>query len=293
MQKEEYLARLRSIGEQNKEKILECIAKSEPEGRSTSELREETGLHRDTVYNLSKQLEDQEWIKKSGKYGKYRLTEKAFNDPSIGSWIFKSEVMRSIARWSVPADRPNKFCRLDTKIHDKEYETEVKLFEFTNKIGALIAYILLQALRPRDIAINGTSKKKVKLSGKEKTEQATRWVENTISPARLLFEFSKLRPVADGLAIHSHPSINKSHPPEAQEKIKEVYDKRRKIDPHNPLWTDYELDEDTFARLTIAFANIYPEINAQLEYIRKTLPDKIQKHKEWDRKYLEEQQKKT
>ena len=189
MQKDEYLAKLRSIGEQNKEKILERIAKSEPEGRSTSELREETGLHRDTVYNLSKQLEDEELIKKSGKYGKYRLTEKAFNDPSIGSWIFRNEVMRSIARWSVSAARPNKFCNLDTKIQDKEYEAEVELFEFANKIGALIAYILLHALRPRDIAINGTSKKKVKLSGREKTEQATRWVENTISPLGYYLNF--------------------------------------------------------------------------------------------------------
>ena len=39
-------------------------------------------------------------------------------------------------------------------------------------------------------------------------------------------------------------------------------------------------------------SNIYPEINAQLELIRKTLPDKIQKHKEWDKKYLDEQKKK-
>jgi hypothetical protein len=280
MQKEEYLAKLRFIGEQNKENILECIAKSEPDGRSTSELRQETGLHRDTIYNLSKQLEDDGWVKKGGKYGKYRLTEKAFNDPSIGSWIFRGEVMRSIARWSVPWTKPNKFCNLETKVPNKQYQTEGELFRFANKIGALIVYILLHALKPRDISLNGTSERKIKLSGKEKTEQAARWVENTISPRGLLFEFSRLRIVKEGLAVHgwAHPSLK---------------GQRRLMEPYDPLWTEYELDKDTFQELTTAFANIYPEINALLELIRESLPDKIQKHKEWDKKYLLNRQQKN
>jgi hypothetical protein len=283
LQKKEYLAKLKSIGEQNKEKILEHIAKSEPEGRSTSELKEETGLHRDTIYNLSKQLESDEWIRKSGKYGKYRLTEKALNDPSIGSWIFRGEVMRGISKWSVPTDKPNKFCRLDVKNLNRESQTERELFDFANKIGALITYIMLHALRPRDITINGSSKMKVKLSGKEKSEQAIRWVENTISPFWILDSFQKLRTVKEGLAM-----CGESSPPEFQ-RLMEKQNKRRKMQPHDPLWTQYELDEDTFSKLATAFANTYPEINAQLEYIRKTLPDKIQKHKEWDRKYLGQQ----
>jgi predicted transcriptional regulator len=136
-----------------------------------------------------------------------------------------------------------------------------------HKHGSLITYILLHALRPRDIAINGTSKMKVKLSGKEKSEQATRWVENTISPFWILDAFKKLRTVKEGLAIWGESS-----PPEFQ-RLTEKQNKRRKMQPQDPLWTQYELDEDTFNKLTTAFANIYPEINAQLEYIRKTLPD--------------------
>jgi IclR helix-turn-helix domain len=278
--KEEYIARLRLVGEQNKETILECIAKNEPEGRSTSELSEETGLHRDTIYSLSKQLENEGWVKKGGKYGKYHLTEKALNDPSIGSWIFRGEVMRSIARWSVPWAKPNKFSSLEAKAPNKEYEIEGELFDFANKIGALVVFILLHALRPRDIAINGTSKKKIKLSGKEKTEQARRWVDNTISPRWLLFEFSKLRIVAEGLAVHG--SVHQS-----------VKDRRRLMKPDDPLWTQYELDNDAFQRLTSAFANVYPEINALLELIRKSLPDKVQKHKEWNKKYLQNRKQKN
>lgn len=277
--KKDYLEKLKSIGEQNKEKILDHIARNEPEGRSTGQLIQDTKLSRETIYTLCKQLEEKGLISKSNKFAKYRLTDNALYDPTLSSWIFRGEVMRGIARWSVPISKPNKFCKIDTHNRDKEYQTERELFDFSNKISALITYILLHALRPRDISINGTSKKKIRLSGKEKSEQATRWVENTISPARLLFEFSNIRSVKKGLAVHGWvPPV-----------LKGQY---RTIDTDDPGWTDYELDEENFNKLTTAFANIYPEINAQLEYIRKTLPDKIQKHKESDKKYLEEQKQK-
>jgi hypothetical protein len=274
-----FLMKQKSLGELNKEKIMQTLAFNHPNGRTTHELKIDTGLDRDTIYTHGEDLKKSGLVIKKGKFGKYHLTEKALSDPSIGSWIFRGEVMRGITKWSVPGSRPNKFCNIDTQNRDKEYQTERELFDFANKLSALITYILLHALRPRDISFNGTSKKKIKLSGKEKTEQATRWVENTISPARLLFEFSKLRPVKKGLAVYG----------EVQPALKDQY---RTMDINDPLWTDYELNEENFKKLTMAFANIYPEINEQLENIRKTLPDKIEEHKESNRKYLEEQQQK-
>jgi DNA-binding transcriptional ArsR family regulator len=265
--REKLIMNQRSLGEQNKEKIMQSLAFNHPIGRTTHELKIDTGLDRDTIYTHGENLKKMGLVIKEGKFGKYRLTEKALNDPSIGSWIFRGEVMRGVAKWSVPGSKPNKFCNIDKQICDKEYQTERELFDFANKISALITYILLHALRPRDVSINGASRKKVRLSGKEKTEQAIRWVENTISPARLLFEFSRLRPVKKGLAVHGWV------PPA----LKDQY---RTMDIDDPLWTDYELDEENFKKLTTAFANIYPEINEHLEHIRKTLPDKIQKHKE-------------
>lgn len=283
----------KSLGEQNKEKILSDIARSEPEGRTTGELTRDTGLSRETIYTQCKELQDLGLISKKGKFAKYRLTDKTLYDPTLSAWVFRGEVMRGIARWSVPWTRPNKFCRLEPNTPDKEYETEAGLFDFANKIGALIVYVLLHALRPRDTALNGSSKMKVvNLSGKVKTEQAKRWVENTISPFLILREFSNLDQVAEGLAVHYHPPIDESLSTKIKEKKKEAYKKRRKMDPHDPFWTGFELDRENFNRLTAAFANVYPEINAQLEYIRKTLPDKIQRHKEWDRKHSEEQRKK-
>jgi hypothetical protein len=279
----------------NKQKILGAIAKSEPEGRSTSELVRETGLHRDTVYTISKQLEEVDWIKKTDKYGRYHLTETAVMDPHTASWIFSAEVMSNFRKWYTPPSRPNKFSSFDSKDSDL---VERELFEFGNKIGALITYILIQAIRPRDIRIKGSrnnqSAKKIKLSGKEKTEQARLWVEKTINPVRILFEFCRLPPVKKGLAVFGEDiPIEKSLPAEVQEKYRVIQKKRRKMSTDDPLWTDSELDEETFNKLTTAFANIYPEINTQLEYIRRTLPDKVQKHKEWDRKYFEEREKKT
>jgi hypothetical protein len=294
--KQDYLAKLRSIGEQNKEKILECIARSQPEGRSTGQLKEDTKLSRETIYTLCTQLERAGLISKKGKFAKYRLTNRALDDPVLSSWIFSREVMQSLSKWTVPASRPNKFSSIDEKNRADEYVTQRELFEFGNKISALITYILLQALRPRDIRINGTKNnetaKGIQLSGKEKTEQAKLWVEKTINPFRILFEFCKIPIVAKGLAVWAGDiPIEKSLPVEVQEKAKDIQKKRRKINSHDPLWTQFELDKENFNKLTTAFAEIYPEINAQLELIRKMLPDKIQEHKDWDRKYLQDQKK--
>ena len=241
----------KSLGEQNKEKILRSLAYSHPNGRTTHELKIDTGLDRDTIYTHGENLKKSGLVTKDGKFGKYRLTEKALNDPRIGSWIFMRDAMQGVARWSVSKSRPNKFCSIDTQNLDEEYRTERELFDFANKISALITYMLVYALRPRDISINGASKKKIRLSGKEKTDQAIQWVENTISPARLLFEFSRLRPVKRGLAVHGWV------PPALRGRY-------RRINIEDPLWTDYELDEENFKKLTTAFANIYPEINEQL-----------------------------
>jgi hypothetical protein len=292
LSKQDYIAKLRTIGEQNKEKILEDIARSG--GRSTGQLKEDTGLSRETIYTLCRQLEQAGLISKKGKFAKYRLTNKALEDPALSSWIFSREAMKSFSRWTVMASRPNKFSTINEENHAAEYLAQRELFEFGNKIGALITYILLQAIRPRILRINGTktsgTAKKVQLSGKEKTEQAKLWVEKTINPFRILFEFCRVPTIAKGLAVWAGDiPIDKSLPAEVQKKARDIQKKRRKINPQDPLWTQFEMDEESFSKLTAAFAIIYPEINAQLELIRRTLPDKIEEHKEWDRKHLEAQ----
>jgi hypothetical protein len=53
------------------------------------------------------------------------------------------------------------------------------------------------------------------------------------------------------------------------------------------------MNKEDFDRLAMAFSNLYPRLYEEFETIRNTLPDKIQKHKEWDRKYLEVEKKRV
>jgi DNA-binding IclR family transcriptional regulator len=54
-----FIRKNKTIEEQNREKILRCLINAHPEGRSTSELTEDTGLDRDTIHEHCKAFSKQ------------------------------------------------------------------------------------------------------------------------------------------------------------------------------------------------------------------------------------------
>jgi hypothetical protein len=140
---------------------------------------------------------------------------------------------------------------------------------------------------------------------------AETWIDS-IKGARLFYEFEQLQLVKRGRSIHDPTPMdyrkvldalpesdrkklneNSELKKKFKEWLKDRYDyfDRRRFDPHNPLWSYYEMNKEDFDRLAGAFGNLYPRLYEEFENVRKTLPGRIQKHKEWDRKYLKEQKK--
>ncbi|HEU4443554.1 MAG TPA: hypothetical protein VFR94_02655 [Nitrososphaeraceae archaeon] len=299
--------------------ILEIIAKHEPEGRHVIPLSKDINTHRATASRLCGELANDNWIKRENKQAPYHLTQKAYGDPGLGAFLFSGQTARrSYDKIIMSLD--NKFCNKklcgdisDPKksAHTDDIVNELLLFEFVNRIGAWVTYIMMQAVRPDSvhIAIDGARFEIRK--GKDKDKVAETWIDS-IKGMRLFYDFEQLKLVKRGRSIHDptpmdyrkilgalskgdRKTLNENS--ELKKKLKEWlkdhynYFGSRRFDPFNPLWSYYEMNKEDFDRLARAFRNLYPRLYEEFETIRKGLPHKIQKHKEWDKKYLKEEKK--
>ena len=227
---------------ENQNKFLQCITF---EGKTTAQILNETGLHRDTVHIIGRELMKQGRVIKVGKFGKYRLTEVAFMDPGVRAWRFHVKAIKEILTRKVFVH--NKFIK--NKINAKVPIEEEDLFVFSVKIGALITYILLKATRPTDLANQSESQKDL-----IKDQLSKRWVEDAINPYHLMAEFRKLGIVTRG---------------------------RKPYDPKDSTWSINEMvDKKNYNNLILAFKSIYPAIFPVLEEIYHEQP-LVMKYELW------------
>jgi hypothetical protein len=204
----------KDVAELNKEKILQCLASGDIDGKSTTSIANETGLHRDTVYTLSRQLIATGLLMKGqGRWGKYRLTKKALGDVSLLGWIFGRSAFKEILKKGSKILSNCQYCKNadlkdEAKISDEEFERRL-LFSFTILIGAYVMFVFLKSFEPSAIeAIAGkkrpfrTSLQKEgssNISGRHKDELVRQWVNNAIQPYMMLTEFRKLRLICRNL----------------------------------------------------------------------------------------------
>lgn len=266
----------KTIGEQNREKILRCLINAHTEGRSTSELTEDTGLDRDTIHEHCAALSKQGLvIKKDGKRGKYYLTGKSSADPDLRAYWFNHRAMQNF--WSMNAHKNNSFCKLNYASHNEDYLGQASLFVFANNIGAYITYVLLEAARPNKkttLNLKTTEGSKKFIVNNSNDETTRKWIEKSINPLSILNEFEKLQCVKRGL--------------------------RRFTDATDPLdssFSIHEMDEENFKKLIRAFSNTFPQAFEKLETIRKQLKNEIHEEdrqfSKWKKKLMwnEEMQK--
>jgi hypothetical protein len=190
--------RLKSAGEQNKDKIIKEVASSEPDGKSTGELHEITKLHRDTIYTLCKDLIDDKYLVKSGKFGKYRLGPKALEDSALYGFLFGSRVASKFSDIQPFICEYSKFCKNkycrellnqspNWRARNEDLHDQLELFEFALRIGAIITYELIQSAKYA---------KPEYLSAAKKNERILKWIENSVRPFLLLNLFRGSMPVA-------------------------------------------------------------------------------------------------
>ena len=151
----------RQRGDETRQKILEIIIRSEPVGKTSGELVRETGLHRDYIRLICNGMVARGLIVRSGgKFGKYHLAPKTLKgNPRLNAHLFASKVCKEFNRLGNEAICGksifcnNNFCKEVFDLADNDENNpelpvdEIYFFEFALRVGAIITYQLLQAIR--------------------------------------------------------------------------------------------------------------------------------------------------
>lgn len=234
--------------EPNRLEILRHIASSEPEGASTHKLATELDLHRDTIHTICKTLMNEGLVTKTGKFGNYHVTTRAYQDPELTARIFFNESLRWIRSNTSPIitlkeEKESEIRDTVRERYEREHETfwnklyqihpdspERKiLLKFAVDIGMLITDIMVEAVRPRHGKkyINNASKEvEIDLKPGEKRRQAELWVQNAINANDILNEFIKLPMVKRGIAKPQY--MKEIHEENIKENINPLFLKMRK-----------------------------------------------------------------
>lgn len=126
----------------------------------------------------------------------------------------------------------------------------------------MIAYAMFDAMNPDSM--------KHLAKGINKDQFVQDKINNVISLQYLLWEICKIKIVKRGQTVWNLIPISKSLPPEVQSEHLTSQQKVRRFDPHNPAWSRYEMDHDSFEKAMRAFARIYPSVFEVLEKTRMT-----------------------
>jgi hypothetical protein len=143
-------------------------------------------------------------MKGQGRWGKYRLTQKALGDISLLGWIFGRSAFKEILKKGSKILSDCQYCKNvdlndEAKISDEEFERRL-LFSFTVLIGAYVMFVFLKSFEPSTTETANTKKsfrtplQKVggSISGRHKDELVRQWVNSAIQPYMMLTEFRKL-----------------------------------------------------------------------------------------------------
>ena len=286
--------------ERNRLEILRHIASSEPEGVSTHKLATELDLHRDTIHTICKTLMNEDLVTKTGKFGNYHVTTRAYQDPELTARIFFNESLRWIRSNTSPIltlkeEEDNQIRDTVKERYKREHETfwnklyqihpdspERKIFlKFAVDIGMLITDIMVEAVRPRHGKkyINNASKEvEIDLKPGEKRRQVELWVQNAINANDILNEFIKLPMIKRGIAepqymkqVHEE-NINPALPENEKKAFLALH---RFLNTDNPLYSPYEMDEQSFKKLKDTIYEIWPWSIDKFDGIQKQLPEMI------------------
>jgi hypothetical protein len=304
----------------NKNKILDSVAASQPEGRHVKGIMDDTLLSRATVARLCNELEREGYITKKNKQAPYRLTEKPIGDPSNKAFLFQNNAVRNLQKlvWMSDQSRFLNMKRYKDILRDSKHIDgnptldQLLLFEFANKIAALILYTLIEVVRPYKI-VNKIRKERIKIKGRDRDNIAKTWIKS-INPSRLFHEFSKIDIVNRGRAIHTlsmdphkmfpirwsgdeldlkrrfsrelMESLNREERQQFEENPDLKKDVHRWVEgtvsnirlmaPQDPNWSFYEMDEKNYSYLVDCYKSIYPEAYEYLENIKNNLDTEIE-----------------
>jgi len=230
---------------------------------------------------------------------------KSFNSPTVSTpanppltTTYVVKIILKFYKLPFVTEENNKVFNLDKDKLYKDYDCfdKIAILEFSNRIGALITYIMIEAIKPKglilpisEIPINLKNFIFEFIQGSYKDRIAKDFIRTLLDPFFFLEKFTKLGIVRTGLKINNpdKKNINKILRYLEQEKknvdkvrnkeVKKVIMRRimelKKIkelemNPHDPYWSMYELDNETYIKLNEIYKNTYPKFYAELEKIK-------------------------
>jgi hypothetical protein len=210
----------RKRGRETKRKLFSLIEESEPKGLTLGELVKATkkifppkGLHRDRVADICKEyitggLLKQE-PKEKGKFGWYHLGPNAYGDPRLAAFYLQREIMDPdffrlgkeaicfSSEFSIYHGKKQLLLSPQYKDYlessnENEALDKLYMFEYSLKLGAILVYQLIQAIRYAEAT--------PLLSSFQKDDFVLKWIENAVMPMPLVQTFRRLLPVYKRLA---------------------------------------------------------------------------------------------
>lgn len=280
---------IKTTGEQNKQRIIDCIIISMPNGRSTSELTQETNLDRDTIYSHCKEMIDEGIIVKQGKFKKYKITAEFYKNPLHVAQSLMTEVFQD------PSFRTPYLTLNEEFISDKLFKEfaylinqdpdffknaknrakmdTILMYEFVNRIGAIITILIIYAFQFSRHSLYSLGHRTIRSNMMENRRQQqkavdgnlmdkiiTDWVSRALQPIAILNEFIRFMNSARGL-IYGEDILRVT----------------KKVEKNNSdQWSFYEIGQVDNQKFIDAIAAVYPDIFNIIEHIaKKKLPKKI------------------
>lgn len=232
-------------GQQHRDKILESLTCTHPNGRSNFQLTESTAMSRWAVHSQCEVLKQDDLVcQDRGKFGKYHLTQLALGATNLqGYWLEKIAYDSLISRYTSP----------NSTIHEK-------LSALVITLGIYNTYIMIQSAFDEDfhpfIGNNISSIQKIYniLKNRQRPDKdnlvKTR-IEGAIHPVQMFLQLC--RAVTPKEELNRYGSTILDTPSTQSESIPSLFQR----------------NGNAFQALKKAFIDLYPEDFRQLEGIRK------------------------
>jgi hypothetical protein len=246
----------------NMREVLSRIAENIAKGKSTSDLEKETGLHRDTIHLIGKELMQLGLVEKKGHFGNYRLTPKAYQNHAYLAQRLIGGLLRDISFRNQYISLNNSFCcealiqkfdyliSQDPKFFNDKMNLDemnaILIYEFSNRIGALITYLTIQVFQK-------TIESVLDRRGTVMDKLALDWLNNTIKPHVIILEFIRLMNHASRLI-----------------KGKDLIQQTERSDRNAPKLNlfENEREREYYDSLNDAFERVYPDLSYLINNIR-------------------------
>lgn len=266
-------------------KIMETILLQNNDGISHKNLAKSIGVDRKTLRNYTKPLVKKKFVvRENTKQGKYYASTRLHNRKDLIADLIVKAYLRNIF---INSDFviASPYFRYNEKSFRHKLEDDISvdnaLFNFSNKIGAIITYIIIESMNPDNmIAPNINNKIIINYS-------LERWLDDAISTLIPVLQPIFKNYIGEYLYCLTNKAIKNSSPEDIDEAGLTIF-------LEYLIKSSNLLDKECITELHSAFFGIYPNLKYPLDKIREKLPNVLQKLTEDEKKYLEKrgQQKK-